>query len=430
MMPERFFEWTQLPLPTAVYQHRRSQLQQYLQQSDNGIFLASSQVGYSNGFTFRQLNDFLYFTGLELPDSLFALDVDSGEAMLFVPEMDGRFHNPIRPNDFPGRPLATDPDLPRLSGIEIVRPITEAENYLAHLIANGRTLHINPERPSSIQPRQTSLIAQWSVVDNLIFHLQQNCPSLNLQSAYADVARCRMIKSAEEIVLVKQACQLGMDGIRETAKWIRPGVDERTLEGVLEAAFKRGGAQRLPFASIIKSGPNALWPWRILAAHYDRRNRRMQAGELVVFDVGCELNYYGSDIGRTFPVDGRFTPAQRDILEMQLAVLEGMITAVRPGVILADIQQAAEKLIPPEAKPYMQVGHFFGHHIGLSPSDPSLPNEPLAPGMVITIEPWYYNHDTGIATFLEDDILVTADGYENLTADLPKTPDGLESLLN
>ena len=88
----------------------------------------------------------------------------------------------------------------------------------------------------------------------------------------------------------------------------------------MEAEFKRQGSQRLAFSSIIKSGPNSLWPWRILASHYDRRNRTMETGELVIFDVGCEYNYYSSDVGRTFPVSGKFSPKQREILEMEVTV--------------------------------------------------------------------------------------------------------------
>ena len=87
------------------------------------------------------------------------------------------------------------------------------------------------------------------------------------------------------------------------------GVDERKLEAEFEAACKRDGSQRVAFASIVKSGPNALFPWRLLAAHYDRRNRIMRSGEIVVFDVGCELDHYASDVGRTLPVWGASTPS-------------------------------------------------------------------------------------------------------------------------
>ncbi len=102
----------------------------------------------------------------------------------------------------------------------------------------------------------------------------------------------RMIKGPEEIEVMRRACALTAQSIMETALAVRDGVDERTLEAVPEGAFKRGGGQRVAFPSIIKSGPNSLWPWRILASYYDRRNLLMRDGELVIFDVGTELDYY------------------------------------------------------------------------------------------------------------------------------------------
>jgi len=220
-----------------------------------------------------------------------------------------------------------------------------------------------------------------------------------------------------------------MAGITHAAGFIRDGVDERTLEGELEAEFKRRGAQRLPFASIIKSGPNSLWPWRVLASHYDRRNRAMHDGELVIFDVGAELDYFVSDVGRTFPVSGRFTPEQRRILEMEVGVADAIIAAIRPGVTLAELQRVGIAAIPPQERTYMQAGLFFGHHLGLSTGDPNLPEAPLEAGMIFTVEPWYYNHDLGIAVFTEDEILVTENGAENLTAGLPRSPDALERMV-
>lgn len=223
----------------------------------------------------------------------------------------------------------------------------------------------------------------------------------------------------------------------EAATWIydvttdtwRDGVDERGLEAELEAFYMRGGAARLPFASIIKSGPNSLWPWRILATHNDRRNRAMKNGELVIFDVGCELDGYVSDTGRTLPVSGRFTADQRAILEMEVHISDVIIAAMRPGVTLGDVQRVAELAIPENARPFMQTGSFFGHHLGLSSGDPSVDDVALAPGMVITVEPWYYNHRRGISVFTEDVILITADGHENLTGHVARTPSGLEQLM-
>ena len=117
------------------------------------------------------------------------------------------------------------------------------------------------------------------------------------------------------------------DAIARGAARVRAGTDERTLTGAFTADCMAPGAQRVPFAPIIKSGPNSLWPWRILGAHYDRRNRTLHDGELVIFDVGCERDHYVSDVGRTFPVGTRFTTRQRELVEMVRSVSDAVIAA-------------------------------------------------------------------------------------------------------
>ena len=151
-------------------------------------------------------------------------------------------------------------------------------------------------------------------------------------------------------------------------------------------------------------------------------------GELVVFDVGTELDYTVSEVGRTFPVSGRFTGKQKKRLEMVTSVSDAILAAVRPGVTLADLKEVALAKIPEEERAYMQAGGFYGHHIGLSSSEPALAEAPLEPGMIFTVEPWYYNHDEELAVFIEDVVLVTASGHENLTGSLPRTTEELELL--
>ncbi len=111
---------------------------------------------------------------------------------------------------------------------------------------------------------------------------------------------------------------------------------------------------------------------------------------------------------------------------MVTAVSDAVIAAIRPGVTFADLKQAALAKIPENERAYMQAGGFFGHHIGLSSGDPALPEAPLEAGMIFTVEPWYYNHEEELAVFIEDVVLVTADGHENLTASLPRTAEALE----
>lgn len=424
---QRFFEWTDLSFSPTEFRIRRQAMMAQLQQSGGGVFLAPSSEGVTAGETFRQENDFLYFTGLELPRSLLVLNAEEGLTILFVPRTDARFENPSRPNDYPGRPLADDPELSVRSEIAQIRPIEDLEAYVAGLVADGITLRINFEGGDSADAAEP--VESTTASRNLRRHIRRVHPAATVRDAYPQVARLRMVKSDAEVAVMRRNAQITAHAIMTAAGHIGPGVQERGLEAEFEAACKRGGSQRLAFASIIKSGPNSLWPWRILAAHYNRRNRAMYDGELVIFDVGCELDYYAADVGRTFPVSGRFTDEQRDILSMVIAVSDSIIAAVRPGITLADLQAVAERAIPEDQRGYMQTGLFFGHHIGLSVGDPDLPNALLEPGMVFTVEPWYYDHEREVAVFIEDDVLVTAAGAEVLTSALPRRPDDLERLV-
>ncbi len=426
---EHLFDWTSLQFPLEEYARRRAAVIQALRDSGGGGLLVLGAHGLSHGDTFRQADDFLYLTGLELPSSALFLDTESGSATLFVPRSDFRFESATRPNDFPGRALADDPSLAQRSGIATVLPIAELDRLLVSWGERRQTLRFNPGRAGQIRRVETSLIPDWDPLLLSLYHLQQAYPELRIENAYTEVARVRMTKSADEIEAMRRSAALTQEAIRVAVGSIRDGVTERELEGAFEAACKAGGAQRVAFSSIIKSGPNSLWPWRILASHYDRRNRAMVDGDLVIFDVGCELDYYVSDVGRTFPVSGSFSTEQATILAMEVAVADAIIAAVRPGITFGRLRAVAESVIHPEHRPYMQTGLFFGHHLGLSTGDPSLPDIPLAPGMVFTVEPWYYNHDRGISVFTEDEVLVTEDGAELLTVGLPRRLADLERMV-
>lgn len=446
--PERFFAWTRLLFAPEEYARRRAALGRELALSGGGIFLTPSRAGLSDGTTFRQLDDFLYFTGLEVPDSVLAIEAPAGRTTLFMPRRDPRFENPTRLNDFPGRPLADDPALARTAGIDAVRPIEELGAWLLQRTGgpSGLALRVNPGRPGSpngpggpgaIEPYPLAPVLPPDPLRDFVKYLRDTVREVRLVNAFPEVARLRMIKSPAEVAILRRAAHLTAQAIRHAASpapglasgLVQPGTSERDLEAEFEAACKRGGAQRLAFSSIIKSGPNSLWPWRILGAQYDRRNRRLAAGELVIFDVGCELDFYTSDVGRTFPVSGRFSPEQRRVLEMEVAVVEAIIRAVRPGVTLNELAAVARAHIPEAERPYMQAAGHFGHHLGLSAGDPALAAVPLAPGMVFTVEPWYYNHDRGLAVFTEDVLLVTPQGAEVLTAELPRSPAELERMV-
>jgi len=424
--PERLTDWTRPSFPAAEYAARHTAALDLL--GENEVLLVPSAEGTSAGETFRQLDDFEYFAGLEVSRSLLVIDGRTRRTILFVPRTDPRFENSGRPNDFPGRPLATDTTLRALSGVDGVLADTELEDFLRGLEERGAQVLIDGGSAGAAFPAPPSAFAAPTPGQVLAAELARSHPRLALGNAYRLVATLRMVKSPREIAAMREAARATATAITRGAARVAPGVDERTLTGAFTADCMALGAQRDAFTPIIKSGPNSLWPWRILGAHYDRRNRAMRAGELVIYDVGCERDHYVSDVGRTFPVGARFTPRQRELVEMVRRISDAVIAAARPGITLADLQRAADAAIPEAARPYMQAPLYFGHHLGLDSGDPSLVEATLAPGMILTIEPWYYNHDAGVAVFIEDELLITATGCENLTAGLARDADGLERL--
>lgn len=426
---QHYFEWTTMPFTKQELAQRRSNLIENFQtKGKTGLIIIPARDGFSYGETFRQLDNFYYFTGLELPNSLLVINIEDKSTIIYTPEEDLRFKSTSRPNDFPGRPLLNDAKIAALSGVSL-KNIVEFSVLMNEKSTQKSVVFVDNGRPGELRFVSDNYITSPTPVQILLKALETKHSGLQFENMYELIAKIRMIKSQAEIEIMRKSTTINAASIAIAAKTIKAGIDERYLEGVLEGSYKTKGANRLAFGSIIKSGPNSLWPWRILATHYNRRNRILQNGEMVVFDVGCEYQNYVSDVGRTFPVSGKFSKKQKDILTMEVGIADQIIDFIKPGITFADIKKLTDQIIPQDAKKYMQVGLFFGHHLGLSTGDPNLSDAKLQPGMIFTVEPWYYNHDEQISVFTEDVILVTNDGCEVLSKDLPRTPKDLEELM-
>lgn len=427
---QRYGDWVRrLDFRPQEYSFRRSNMIRLLQLSGGGALIVPSSDGTTHGDTFRQMEDFWYYSGLEIPNSVLVLDSESDRTILFMPETDYRFENPGRRNDFPGRPLLTDFQLRSIAGIEEYRDIEEFDAWLEGAVRRRMLIRVNGGAPGALQTPDVPLFGGVDPLAALQIRLRNDHPEIRLANAFEEIAQGRMVKSRFEVQKMQIAADATAQAILSAAALIRPGVDERTLQGEFESTCRALGAQTVPFTPIVKSGPNSLWPWRVLAAHYDRRNRPMESDELVILDVGCEIDGYISDVGRTFPVAGTFTDLQREKLMVSIDAADAIIAAIRPGVTFGELTEIAYEAIPDEEERYMQTPSFFGHHIGLNAGDPALINEPLEAGMVFTVEPWYYNHDLEIAVFVEDVVLVTEDGVEVLTRALARTPDEIEAVM-
>jgi Xaa-Pro aminopeptidase len=226
------------------------------------------------------------------------------------------------------------------------------------------------------------------------------------------------VKGADEIALMKRAAEATSAGYSAALRTIRPGATEAAVQRAMEAAFIEAGAEQTAYGSIVGSGINAT------VLHYKANSGTLKDGELLLIDAGAQVAGYACDVTRTFPVSGRFTPEQREFYELVLKAQAAAIRAARPGRCIHHVDEAARAVI--EAAGYGDAFcHGTGHHLGLHVHDAD-PDAPLAPGMVITIEPGIYLPDRGLGIRIEDDILVSRDAPKILTAAIPKSVDEIE----
>ena len=261
----------------------------------------------------------------------------------------------------------------------------------------------------------------------------------------------RLVKDEHELSLMRRACAISSAAHRRAMRATRPGMFEYQVEAELMHEFLREGAQAVAYSSIVASGPNAC------VLHYRENNRQMNDGDLLLIDAGCEYQGYASDITRTFPVNGTFSGPQKAVYELVLAAQLACIDAVRPGAPFHDYHKVAERVL---AQGFIDLGlvngsldevlesgrykqfymHRAGHWLGMDVHDAGLyqvhgESMKLLPGMVLTVEPGAYIRPAdnvperfwNIGVRIEDDVLVTADGVENLTASTPKSVADVEA---
>ncbi|MBI3405024.1 MAG: M24 family metallopeptidase, partial [Acidobacteria bacterium] len=255
------------------------------------------------------------------------------------------------------------------------------------------------------------------------------------------------------------------EGLLAAMKAVRPGMNDREVAGLMEYTWKKLGSPRASFPPIVASGPNAMTFFTLMGENYNSVDRVMQAGDLLFIDYGAaEYETYTSDLCRTIPVSGKFTPEQRKYYDIVLEAQEAAIAAVKPGVMMLDVIKAAAQVFRKHGlEPFEDIAkmgedkvwgimpsptHYLarntgitaytsfgkgvrdlGHHIGLEVQDSRDWSRPLEPGMVFTIEPKIYIPEKNIAIMIEDEILVTPTGHENLSAATPKKPEEIERIM-
>lgn len=361
---------------------------------------------------FRQDDYFFYLTGLETPDAWLAMRVRGGraeETTLFLPTRD--------PSQeiWTGLKLGPGNDAERLSGIAYVRSTDDLDAAIGPLAsASGGANRIFATAPSPAAQMQLRAWAGGSQPSNLT-------PRLDA---------LRLVKDAPELERMRRAIDITVVAQRSAMAAAVPGLFEYELEALIEYEFRRHGADRVGFPSIVGSGPNST------TLHYDVNRRQTRDGDLVVMDIGAEFGQYSADVTRTIPINGRFTPRQKDIYELVLGAQQAAIDATRPGMTLGRLTQIARSYIDENSGNLCGGSscnryflHGLSHWLGMRVHDVGDYGTPLEVGMVFTIEPGIYIADEEIGVRIEDDILVTADGAEVLSAGAPRSVADIEALM-
>lgn len=417
--------------PTEVYAARRRRLAEKLGGGTLVLWGAGDERGYGDVGTFRQDPDFYYLTGVELPNAVLVLRPAQGDDLLFIPPRNEPLEQWTGPKLGPGEETAGLLGFSEVFSTEPSEIIVEARRRPVPGF-EGRLIGWLSEADAVLWTRMPSLgtAAELPPELRLLSQLRDRLPSFTVHDISSELAAMRLIKDEGEAELMRRAAAATIAGMRAAARTIRPGVTEKAVEGALFGAFTAAGAEGLAFPSIVGAGFNGT------VLHYDQNSGMCREGDLVVVDIGARYGYYCGDLTRTFPVNGRFNDRQRELYELVLSAHDAAAAAIRPGVTLGDLRKIAYGILQASHLRNVQgrpLGGFFihglGHFLGLEAHDSGGESPHLAPGMVITNEPGIYLPEEGIGIRIEDDYLVTSDGAECLSKDLPSAPEAIEAMM-
>jgi len=435
-----------MPILLKEYQQRRQDLINHMEPNSIAI-LASANPLLRNGdseYRFRQSSDLHYLTGFDEAHAVLVLipGREKGECLLFCQEKD-----PLK-ELWNGRLLGPDAAILQL-GVDDAFPITDIDDILPGLIEGCERVYYAMGKDEQFDHR----VMEWVKVVRLKVRSGVHSPGEFMVLDHL-LHEMRLIKSKAELDLMRESGQIAVRAHKRAMQVSKPGLFEYQVEAEFMHEFFRSGCRAPAYTSIVAGGANAC------ILHYNENNMVLNNGDLLLIDAGCEYEYYASDITRTFPVNGRFSPEQKAIYELVLTAQLAAIEQVKPGnhwndphdttvkvltaglVELGLLQGEVDKLIESGAYRdfYMhRAGHWLGmdvHDCGDYKIDGKW--RQLEPGMVLTVEPGLYvavNNEKveprwrGIGVRIEDDVAVTRSGYEVLTSGLPKTVAEIETFM-
>jgi Xaa-Pro aminopeptidase len=377
---------------------------------------------------FRQGNDFYYLSGVETPGAFLLLDAVEHKSVRFLPARNRLTEAWEGPQLHPGD------EARKVTGFDDVLDLSAMAGELERRKGLAKAFYV-PTRPeetaatSRDRAQQSDMAQERSPWDGrpprekaLTASLKHKLgDAVEIRDLSPLLDRMRRVKDAQEVTRLRESGRISALGIAEAIRATRPGDFEYQIGAVAEFVFKWNGSRHHAYFPIVGSGPNSC------ILHYSANTRRAAAGDIVVMDFGADYLYYHSDITRTFPVSGRFTEEQASLYRVVLEAQKAAVDAVRPGATFQDITAAARTII--DRHGYGKYWrHGVSHYIGLSTHDVG-PTLPFEAGVVLTVEPGLYLEEKSLGVRIEDTVLVTAGGHENLTEGVPKEIGQIEALM-
>ena len=432
-------------LPPEEFAARRARV---LEAIGDGVAVLQGAAEYPAYVKFRQNNQFFYLTGIEVPRAILVIDGKTKQSTAFLPPRNERAERSEGPVLTPGDEAV------KLTGLDRVLERAAFAEVLTALGAEGRTLYL-PHRPEALGAATPGVVEQHALASMedpwdgrlsreaaFIERVRAKAPRATVKDLDDVLDAMRLIKSPREIALIREATRIAGVAIMEAMRVARPGQHEYELEAIGDYIFKKHNAQGIAYFGLVASGTQAFWP------HYHAAQKKIPAGEMVLFDYAPDYKYYTSDVTRMFPIDGKFTPEQRELYTIYLRLYQALMTSIKPHTSGRDIRAETGRKMDAfvagftftHAKHREATERFvkrfksgnsnsIGHWVGMEVHDVEAPYEVYTPGMVFTIEPQFFLDVDRTYVRLEDVILITDTGYENLSGFVPVEVDAIEKLM-
>ena len=413
--------------PLSVFAERRAKLAAAV----NAPVVLFGYTGHEEAnpsYVFLQEENFYYLTGhneegaalLLVPDAAAQNGWSGPREILYLPPRDlaeERWNGPRMGPD--------DPGIQQKTGFARVETFAKLHDALTALAKNYPEIYTELPGPHDEGYPHAANWSKW---------VKEAAPQAALKDVSPAVGTLRAIKSPGELALIQKAIDPSIDAQFQAMRMMRPGLYEYQVAARMVEIHDYAGCETEAYAPIVGTGFNST------VLHYNKLDRRIEDGDIVLMDVGGQYSGYASDITRTIPANGKFTARQREIYEIVLGAQNAAMAALKPGMTLGgkdanSLQKIAMDYIDSHGKDLegRSLGRYYihglSHHVGLDVHDPSGPSRPIEPGMVITIEPGIYIPEENLGVRIEDDVLITAAGYKQLTARLPRSPDEIEKIM-